>query len=349
MLHSILQSAALGVLSGLFAKLTYSAVRDEWPESYVYGRSTLQKTRGSGLVKYLLFRIVPILLSAYLGSAVTDSLGLPALPFGMAAWGTFVSVTWVPHVYRSFRQRLVRRGSDLVGAIARAVLATIPVSVGTWAGSMFPQFSPSPSELVTAAWTALLVGVIALGAKRTLATDSLAPAESVMLAMKDVGAGWDSIRTIAIETGVEAAILQSVVTVEVHQRPRWFRFAERTAGLVKRNMTYGIAQMRAERPISDLESVRRLAEESLTLPPPQSSSVHQRFLEYVPILEARGATLGYVDEVRDIYRYLFDPSDIQETDPAEPRADVTAEPIGRLRILAAKAFHSATLRLLRIE
>ena len=349
MLHSILQSAAFGVLSGLFAKLTYSAVRDEWPESYVYGRSTLQKTRGSGLVKYLLFRIVPILLSAYLGSAVTDSLGLPALPFGMAAWGTFVSVTWVPHVYRSFRQRLVRRGSDLVGAIARAVLATIPVSVGTWAGSMFPQFSPSPSELVTAAWTALLVSVFALGAKRTLSTDSLSAAQSVRLAIDDAGSSWDSIREIATDAGVEAAILQSVVTVEVHQRPRWFRFAERTAGLIERNMTYGIAQMRAERPISDMESVRRLAEEFLTLPPPQSASVDQRFLEYVPILEARGATPGYVDEVRDIYHYLFDPSDIQGTHRAEPPVGVTAEPIGKLRVMAAKAFHSATLRLLRIE
>lgn len=354
--ESVLASIALGVVSGLLVKLAYSAVRTQWPDSYVYDRSWLEKTQRSSLAGYAAFRTVPLGLCIYLGAATVVNQGLEKWWFAGAAWLTFSMLTTIRAVVKSFRDRNLRRRKDLVLGFLRLVSSGVLVTMTTLLAEWAPQFAPAPRELVDAIWTAFFVALVAVGARGIIRTRTWQTEEKVAAAKRDMGDEiWNEIEETSRAVGADPDLVRAITVVEVLQRPRWMRRLERVLGRFQGRGTYGIAQVSSNQPVSDAESVAMLAEQLSRVRGSIAGSPWDRFEGYVPFVQGRGATPGYVDEVLYLYAHL---SDERERINGEHVEDAVAwevpsegvvpipETIPRWRMFGARLLMRASARLL---
>lgn len=208
--------------------------------------------------------------------------------------------------FRAYREKNLRRRQILLHGIVRLIGTAFIISTASIIGFNWPQLAPSPQELVQTVWIALLVAVIAVLGRKALIPHRAYFDEKIDLVVQDIGIEmWEEIRSISLEHGVEPAI----VATEVLQRPRWTRKLERILGRFLPNTSFGIAQVRAERPISDRESVERLAQEIGQIPLTWHMHDHDVFEDYREFVASRQATPGYDHEVESFYIQLFDPGD----------------------------------------
>ena len=345
-LTTLLWSVAAGVLGGISTKLAYVAIRTEWPDAYVYNRSLLEKLSRGSFPKYLLLRSAPLFVFSYLTAAVGSQQELAWFPLGLSIWLTFSALTSLLALLRSWRHLNIRRRFDVPVALGRLLGAAGLVAGGVWAGWIWPALAPTSSGLIEAIWTAVVVTILTLGARKLLEQEHPTAGQKVDLSKSDIGGPlWESMRARAMEQGIEPAIVRAIVVAEALQRPRWIRRLERLLGRWQRSGTYGVAQMRSGRPITDEESVGLLVAELATIYCAGSAG-WERFEHYRPFLEGRGATPGYVEEVQELYFHLFDEADLVVTsvEPA-PNEAPRCPRMPRLRRLAVRLLMAAVERL----
>lgn len=344
---TVLWSVVAGILGGISTKLVYVAIRTEWPDAYVYDRSLLEKLSRSSLPKYLMLRSAPLFVFSYLTAAISSRQGLAWLPLGISIWLSFAALTSLLALFRSWRQSNLRRRFDIPVTLARLSGTAGLVAGGVWAGWVWPGLAPPPSGLVEAIWTAIVVAILALGARKLLEQKHATAEQKVTLAIPDIGFSlWESVRARALAGNTEPAIVEAIVVAESLQRPRWIRGLERLLGRWQRSGTYGVAQMRSKHPITDEESVDLLVAELAAIGC-TGTTEWDRFDQYRHFIARRGATPGYVEEVEGLYSHLFSEADViavsLESEPSEPPKGTK---VPGLRRLAALFLASAAAKLI---
>ena len=75
----------------------------------------------------------------------------------------------------------------------------------------------------------------------------------------DIGEdAWSYVSNFKATDPREIRIAKAIILAECQQRPRWFRRLERVKGRLWKQGTYGVAQVAADGPITDRESIDRL-------------------------------------------------------------------------------------------
>ncbi|WP_146341312.1 hypothetical protein [Nesterenkonia sp. NBAIMH1] len=141
------------------------------------------------------------------------------------------------------------------------VLVVMSATLATFLRGQLAGLIPEIDDILIAVWAGLFASLFLAAARYLMASRPLQADELTEGLVKDIGLDkWEYISQAAKEHGADGDLLRAIILAEVQQRPRWFRRLERAKGLVFRAGTYGIAQIAASKPISDKESVDRLAE-----------------------------------------------------------------------------------------
>lgn len=322
----------IGSLSGLLAKLVYSMVRTQWPEAYSFKYGVLERLQLRNIWSYLGLKILPLFLFGFLGVATCIQLGASALASIVSAFIVCVALTDAKALRNAYRYRDSRRGTLTVFYLASIVFSGFVACCALFAGVFGYFFAPTPEDLVAGFWTALFVAVVAFGVREVARLPAYGPQEKIALARRDMGnLVWNRIEELALENDVDPYLAQAITIVEVIQRPHWFRVAERVVGRFRKSATYGVAQVASDVPLSDSESLELLcrqlpssadvfraaeAEVGTSVGSPMESgechTPRERFTQYEYYVMRRGATPGYVDEVRSIYCHLVAEQSVEE-------------------------------------
>lgn len=142
-------------------------------------------------------------------------------------------------------------------------MATLLVGVSTATlktRSSTAALVPDPSEFVNAVWTAAFVVILSTAALKFF-NNSVTSEQLLHRAKSDIGEElWGEVPLIAQPYDCDPTFVRAVIAGEALQRPRWLRNLEGIKGKLHPSGTYGVAQVRADRPISDRESISRLCE-----------------------------------------------------------------------------------------
>ena len=299
----ILVAILLGFVSGLVAKAVYSLIRSDWPESYVYTKPLLERLGNRNIAAYLFLRFIPLFLTLFLGTATASQLGVSLLICCVTATILFLLLTDVWALITMHRYGDSRKGTLTVFYIGN-MLITVIVGICAYFSSKVAWFlAPSIEELVNAFWTAAAIAVLAFGLKRLLSAPSMTTEQKINTARKDMGEyAWSQSEEIADAYGIDVNIIRAIIITEVLQRPHWFRVLERFFGKFLKSATYGVAQAISDKPVSDTESIGLLCREMqqhMEFVVSDTESIP--FGRYESFVGARGATTGYVDEVRQVF------------------------------------------------
>ena len=114
---------------------------------------------------------------------------------------------------------------------------------------------PKASEISLAAWTAIAVAVLAGWVLEASAGGQLSEATVEKSARELPQAALRMLWLKSRETDTEFRLALAVAIFENMQRPAWVRSIERRTGWLMGEGTFGLMQVRAKRPLSDIESV----------------------------------------------------------------------------------------------
>lgn len=251
---------ALGIAGGLAAKYIYRAVDTHWPESYVYTRSLFERFQRTTFPRYALFRTLPLFAAFLAANVTTANLGASTIASALSGCLSFIVTTDALAAYTALKYRDTRRRILLPVYVLNSLL-TIGVALAAY--FLHPSLSflvPPPQEFTTAAWTALLVAVLATAFQKGFATKALSNEQQIALAKKDIGAElWEYARELSQNQNVPPFITHAIMTTEALERPRWVRSGERLFGRIihpKTPMTFGVTQVPSITPLTDLESIQ---------------------------------------------------------------------------------------------
>lgn len=259
----IFQSAVLAVLVSIFLSGFYGKIRMDWPEKYTSITNVMEyKVRSGFFYYYILFRAVPVALLSLLVVVVLEREG--GYP-----WAAVIFVLLV-HL-GSTNLRAV--GRSLVGGRWRArpvvlihhLLVTAVILATSIVVVLFRRqlgfLIPSLESLVQALWSALFIAILLFLFRENGLPFGKKESDLIGRLISDVGEKvWRGSEEIALKYSIDPVIVRAIILAEVEQRPRWIRSLERIKGRVLRVGTYGVAQMHAKGPLSDLESIELLSE-----------------------------------------------------------------------------------------
>lgn len=136
------------------------------------------------------------------------------------------------------------------------ILTAVAAAFFTW--QIWRPVMPDTDELVQAAWTALFVGLVVAFLQSVTRYDFSVESKHAR-AKKDLGPELSAaLDRKALEHDASVDFLRSIILTECLQRPSWIRRLERLKGRFFEPGTYGVAQISAPAPISDLDSIEAL-------------------------------------------------------------------------------------------
>lgn len=256
-----LQSLLIGAAGAVLLALLYSALRTDWPDTYSTAKSSLASSSRSSPVKYLGFRLAPMFVIALLVARTAEDLKVSS--------GIAVATVIATHLGATNGRALIglargqRRNRRLLLLLFHLLSGLLVLAAGLlgWAarGRLAPLV-PEPQELVFALWTGAFVAIVGVALRRVAEFDDAGERYDVAAVEKEVGPElWQYVTEAAARNQCDPDVLKSVLAVEVLQRPRWLRRLEYAKGRVLKKGSYGVAQISADAPISDRESIDRLA------------------------------------------------------------------------------------------
>jgi hypothetical protein len=256
---NMIPPTAVGVAAGVgLLRLFYITVRSAWPTYYSsFGPHDYGTVVNRGPFRYFAFTVAPVYLITLVVSTTVGRLHGHAMAGALAIGGIHLWFTQIRHIRDTMRNDKTRLGPpSILYAIAMTVLVLLFAFLAGLGPGPFPQLVPAPHEFVNTFWTtafvALLTAYIALNAK--VQRD---PVQAVVRSEAEVGRDLiDQARNAATKARADENLVVAVLLTENLQRPPWFRRLERAKGRLFREGTYGVMQVRADRPISDSESIR---------------------------------------------------------------------------------------------
>jgi len=254
------RALVVGLLAGVFLRLFYWSVRNEWPAAYSSVQSALEAQERERLSKYLLLRVAPVFLVGVFAAVTADRLHAST---GIALTAMLLVEVAGSNGLAAARLLFVGRGrSPRGGLLSYHVAVAVVVVLGGLLALPTHRFIaaavPKPAELPAAAWTGLFAAVLAVSARR-LVGSSTNQDRDLDRGRSDVGEDLlRYARQAAARQDCDADVVEAILTVEGLQRPRWFRRLERLKGRVVAAGTYGVGQVSSPAPISDEASIDEL-------------------------------------------------------------------------------------------
>lgn len=256
-----LVAAVCGAIAALILHVFFRSVQHRWPESYSTLRGALEAFVAQRLSHYLVFRTAPVYMTAVFLGVTTGRLGANPSTAIVVMTGAHLAATNGRAVIAVFRRReRERRAFTLflyhsVTALLILIAAGFAAVTFRWWGGLIPF----PREVVFALWTGVIAAVLGAYIQSFKKADPT-EAELVEQAQEDMGKDiWDYAQKSAWNHACDPDLVRAVLVTEVTQRPRWMRRLERTKGRLVPSGTYGAAQVTADKPLSDRESIDALA------------------------------------------------------------------------------------------
>jgi hypothetical protein len=249
------------LFAAAFLSVFFRSVRLRWPENYSTLRGVLEAYVSQGLWRYVVFRTLPVYaVGVFLWVSVDRGGGRPAA--GVLVMGAaHVAATNGRAVARLCRRP--REGENLANLLtyylASSLLVSLACLLAALTATHLRPLIPSPDKLAEVAWTGLFAAVLAV-TLQSLGRRDLSDASLLDRARAAVGpALWLRTGDAAIEHSTDPDLLRAIVAAEALQRPLWLRRLERLKGRIIGPGTYGIAQVSADEPLSDVASIEELA------------------------------------------------------------------------------------------
>lgn len=251
----------IGALCAWFLWIFFKALSVRWPESYFAITDIVSQLVSTTPWRYALFRFAPPILVFGIGGVIGARVGISSV------W--VVAVACVLHglttAGRALANTLTKRG--LYGRRKLAVyhsglLVGILVSgmIGWWIATLnwFSNLVPSIDDVRGSLLTALLAAIFAT--YFVVATRGTTPRPDAIVdkARSQIATQLlEYARTEADRAGTDPILVESIMIVENIQRPAWLRTIERAVGRFVGVGSYGIMQVKSNRPIADKESIDR--------------------------------------------------------------------------------------------
>ena len=248
----LLGVAGAAVLTGL-----YRSIQSRWPEAYGQPQRSLEYVLRTSWVRLLLFRLLPpFAISLILGGyAYQWKWGLVVLALSLVV--SYFALNPLRVILESRGKSHETRTPEVLAAVLSWLIAVPAITLGSFTGRAATPYLLTARELAVAITISLLVAVFLRVFQSALKLSRLD--SPLTVAAKDVGEVWLEARREAIKFDVDPVFILAIIAAESLQRPKWFRRIERLFGRFRESGTYGVAQVRASRPLSDIESVRELA------------------------------------------------------------------------------------------
>lgn len=252
-----LQQLLALVLGVSFLHVFFRAVESKWPVSYAALSSGPDYAISRNIVRYLLFRLGPVAVTVVYAAVTLGRADAPVVVPGTGIGLVHGLVTSGRAEFELIRRHQVQRRPLVAVMHPTIVLLVTVVALGAAsAARRFDAVVPAANDVVSSLWIGLIAGVIGSYLGR-LTQGAFVEMEAIFTASRrSIPAGlWDAVTPLAERHGADPQLVRAVMLVENIQRPRWFRRLERFVGRFVGRGTYGILQVRAERPVSDLDSL----------------------------------------------------------------------------------------------
>lgn len=259
--RAFVATIGLALLGVLILKSAYSLIRTSWPETYTDIETRAQEhIRINPIRTYVIFRGGPVFLVSLFISVCTDRAdGMTWVGFWLMVviyliWTTGRAVSEIFRTPRhpNWTMLLIYHTLSVVVVVISGVLAVL-------LRSLFAPIIPENQELLVSVWAGVFAALLAVVARQLLAPHRLEGEEVVFALRKDIGSKtWAYLRKQAAGNEDLQNFIIAFVLAESQQRPRWFRRLECIGGRLWGSGTYGVAQIAADHPINDRESIDQL-------------------------------------------------------------------------------------------
>ncbi|WJZ16652.1 hypothetical protein CGUA_00215 [Corynebacterium guangdongense] len=261
--RAIINTISLAFLGVLILRSAYSLIKTDWPETYTDTETRAQEhIRANPIRTYVIFRGGPVFLVSVFISVCVDRAG------GDPWWGLWLMIgtylVWTTGKACFEVVRKPRHPNWTMLLIYHLLSVIVVLASGVTAvaiRSLFAPIVPDSRELLISIWAGIFAALLAGVTRQILAPQRLEGHQVVVALRKDIGTeAWSYIRASTASDQLMQNFVLAHVLAEAQQRPRWFRRLERFGGRIWGSGTYGVAQVAADRPISDKESIDLLVE-----------------------------------------------------------------------------------------
>ena len=256
--QTILWPIFSAVLSAVILHIAYLAIRSNWPDSYTSVSDFGTNLKINRPLSYIAFRLGPVFIITLFGSVNLERSGYYVWLFAALLILLHGGTTVGKANYKLIRskRRPIRFWPLLIlyMIVFCAVVATIILAVCL--RNLLEPLVPDVKEIIPEIWGALFVGILA--AMFYVATSNRIVHSNNIVAKQRERIGQsllDYARLEAKKAQCDPILLEAIMITESIQRPKWFRRLERILGLIYRRGTYGIMQVRNDRPIGDKQSI----------------------------------------------------------------------------------------------
>lgn len=248
----------LALLGVLLLKAAYSLIDTKWPEAYTSVEDQANvHLRTNPLRTYLLFRGGPVfMVTTFIVVSIERTHGLIWIGFWIMTLCYLGSTTG-----RAIRDMLKppRHPSWTMLCVFHILSIFMVVSFGVLAvylRSLFAPIIPEGQELLIAIWAGAFATMLSSATRSMLAPHRVEGFEVVRSIKRDIGdKAWRYLVNSTPNKGEFLSFAMAVVLAESQQRPHWFRKLERIGGKFRGAGTYGVAQVAADEPLTDEESI----------------------------------------------------------------------------------------------
>ncbi len=251
------------VIGVAFLHIFFRAVESQWPASYFALTSGPDYAISRSLMRYLLFRLLPVFVAATFAAVTLARAGRMVL-LPVAAMGVVHALVTSGRAMLGMLRAEQRRRRPLLAAMHPTVMLLV-LGTAMLAGLMAPNFEryiPDLSAVTSDQWTGLIAGVVGAYAVRVSQRQHV-DTEAVLRASRNSipSALWEAVDSASAELGADPVLVRAVLLAENIQRPGWLRRLERSASrLLKRPATLGLLQIRGDATASEEELLRRAIE-----------------------------------------------------------------------------------------
>lgn len=260
----LLYSFLAAILLSVVLHYCYWKIRSDWPASYQSLIEDSAYRKALRPVRYIVFRSSPIILAAVFGAVQLERYGRPVWLFGLLLWAFHTLDTngralW--ELRYEYDDNVTKRPRQaLYGLMIVATFVLIQGSVllaaYTTRNTGFLQaLIPDMSEIVVDLWAGLIGAVLILVYLGVSEKDSRDDAVIDRIRTRIESHYMDYVKSRVDNPRFDFELFEAVMIAESLQRPRWFRILERLKGIVWKPGTYGVMQVRSDRPLNDFESI----------------------------------------------------------------------------------------------
>lgn len=287
--------------------LLYRSVKTHWPEAYTSISTDFdQQVRTNPFRSLILFRGGPaFLISLFISVVIDRNDGYPWVGSALliAIYLTFTTFKAIGEIMR--KSRPPHWAVLVLYHCGAAIITSLAIVVATALRNRLESFIPPTKDLLIALWAGIFAAVFATAARSILSPIKLNIAETVEQLRDDIGdENWNDISEATKNHSEMSDLLRAIILAEVQQRPRWFRKLERMKGIVRQPGTYGVAQVASDRPISDRESIKSLAQRFSTYSIPEAYEGYPDYHQLRNDLLEHNPDGPHADRIIDFYKFL---------------------------------------------